>query len=42
MAGNPWELAALTRESFLVRFGDTSDIEQFLAGKPNNETSLPE
>jgi formate hydrogenlyase subunit 6/NADH:ubiquinone oxidoreductase subunit I len=32
MASDEWELAQLDRTSFLIHFGDPSDVKQVLAG----------
>ncbi|MBN2385681.1 MAG: 4Fe-4S binding protein [Anaerolineales bacterium] len=41
MTGTPWELAALTRETFVTYFGDPTDVEQVLAVKPEEDPGTP-
>ena len=39
MSSDEWELAQLDKSSFLVHFGDPRDVEQALAGTPQNRVA---
>ncbi len=41
MANDRWELAALTKEHFLIYFGDSADVKTVLAAKPEGEPAKP-
>jgi formate hydrogenlyase subunit 6/NADH:ubiquinone oxidoreductase subunit I len=42
MSSDEWELAALDKTPFLIRFGKPSDVEQVLAGTPKSGTATVE
>ena len=37
LSSENWELAALDQKSFVTHFGDPKDVEQALAGKPEDD-----